>query len=376
MRVLHVTQRHELACGGLTTALNNLMVGMSEIGHEMAVFSVGAQPAAPKEILSYGCKVEGAGQFWLWSPALRKRLRHAICHFRPHVVHTHGCWMAPQLIALELAAELGIPTVASFHNFLHPWLRRPLLKKLKKAVYWTAVGRRVFEKADIHHAITINEADDVKEYLPRARVVVIPPLLHDVRVPARIEMAATPAQKLVFLGRIAPVKGIEQLIRGFALAGLAGKWELVIAGPCEDRGLYDLLRQLAEELRIAKSVSFIGPVYGQQKWSLLRNAWAVCVPSHTEVLGMVNLELALCGVPTITTPNSGLAEWDKHGGVLSEPGSAALARAFTAVGCWTESERASRGSSLRKYVSEEFATEAVRSRWAKSYLRLHNAHPA
>src|SRR5947209_11585902 len=181
------------------------MVGMSDIGHQMAVFSVGAQPVTPKGIFSYGCKVGGAGQFWLWSPVLRKRLRHAICHFRPHVVHTHGCWMAPQLIALELATELGIPTVASFHNFLHPWLRRPLLKKIKKAAYWTAVGRRVFEKADIHHAITVKEADDIKEYLPRARVVVIPPLLHDIRVPAPIEMARRPAQRLVFVGRIAPV---------------------------------------------------------------------------------------------------------------------------------------------------------------------------
>jgi glycosyltransferase involved in cell wall biosynthesis len=75
------------------------------------------------------------------------------------------------------------------------------------------------------------------------------------------EMAA-PRNKIVFLGRIARVKGIEQLIDGFALSGLAGDFELMIAGPIQDNELYQLLLKKAQELSVAKHVSFIGPVAG------------------------------------------------------------------------------------------------------------------
>ncbi len=372
MRVLHVTERHELSSGGLTTALNSLMLGMLDMSHEMAVFSVGARPQVPKGVSSYGCEVEWAGRSWMWSRRLRQRLNDAISHFRPHVLHTHGCWMAAQLFALQLARELGIPSVASFHNFLNPQVRPEKFNSFKKAVYWRLIAGRVFEKADIHHAITTTEVAHIREYLPRARVIVIPHLLQDLPATAPVGNAARPCKKIVFLGRILRVKGIEQLIDGFALAGLAGEWELVIAGPIQDRDLYQLLLKQAQQLAIAKYVSFIGPVAGEQKWSLLREAWVVCAPSHTEVLGMVNLEAALCATPSVTTPNSGLSEWHKHGGVLCQPTCDGVAAALREVTSWSENERAHRGATLRNYVTAEFASDVVRSKWAETYLALSN----
>jgi glycosyltransferase involved in cell wall biosynthesis len=273
-------------------------------------------------------------------------------------------------MALQLATKLAIPSVASFHNFLDAWLRRQLLNGIKKNVYWNLLARNVFEHATIHHALTFKEAADIKEYLPRSRLVLIPPLLDGVRAPPPLQRASRTEKKLVFLGRIAPVKGIEPLIRGFAIADLAGKWELVIGGPVENNCLYRQLRSLVEELHIVDSVSFIGPVYGEQKWSLLRSAWAVCAPSHTEVLGMTNLEAALCGVPTMTTPNSGLTAWEAHGGILSAPNPQQLATALTRLTSWDEDERAARGNKLRNYVLNEFASDVVRSKWLECYTRL------
>ena len=234
---------------------------------------------------------------------------------------------------------------------------------------------RVFAQADIHHAVTAKEVAHIRAFLPRARVIVIPHVLQDFPASAPTGDEVTPCRKIVFLGRIARVKGIDQLIGGFALAGLAGSWELVIAGPPQEREHYEALRKLAAEHGIASSVSFIGPVAGEEKWSLLREAWAVCVPSHTEALGMVNLEAALCATPTVTTPNSGLADWHRHGGLLCEPTCEAISAALRDVASWRADERANRGTRLRNYVAAEFTTDAERSKWAETYRAIANAKP-
>ena len=85
----------------------------------------------------------------------------------------------------------------------------------------------------------------------------------------------------------------------------------------------------------------------------------------------LNLEAALCGTPSVTTPNSGLSEWYRNGGLLCEPTSGGVAAALTEAACWSEDERAHRGSSLRKYVTAEFTSDSVRSKWTETYLRLH-----
>ena len=46
-------------------------------------------------------------------------------------------------------------------------------------------------------------------------------------------------------------------------------------------------------------------VYGNQKNKLLKQAWALILPSHSEVIGMVNLEAALLKTPSITTYKTG-----------------------------------------------------------------------
>ena len=64
-------------------------------------------------------------------------------------------------------------------------------------------------------------------------------------------------------------------------------------------------------------MEFLGPVYGAEKWALIQRAWAMIVPSYSEVVGMVNLEAALCSVPSITTYETGLTDWNEGGGDLN-----------------------------------------------------------
>ena len=54
--------------------------------------------------------------------------------------------------------------------------------------------------------------------------------------------------------------------------------------------------------------------------TLFKNAFVFVAPSHSEVIGMVNLEAAILQTPVITTFQTGLLkDWSKNGGFLIEP---------------------------------------------------------
>ncbi len=90
----------------------------------------------------------------------------------------------------------------------------------------------------------------------------------------------------LFMARIVKEKGLHYLIEAFKQCNT--KKKLVIAGPVERRNKYHskLLKMAASDKRI----SFLGSVYGANKETLLRGAFAFCQPSETEGLSVALLE--------------------------------------------------------------------------------------
>jgi glycosyltransferase involved in cell wall biosynthesis len=178
---------------------------------------------------------------------------------------------------------------------------------------------------------------------------------------------------LLFLGRLHPVKGIDLLISAFvkAIAGLSGKFRLVIVGPESDPSYLAQLKSLARLLGVEERVIFLGPVFGpQEKLSLYRHAWAFCSPSQTEVMGLVNLEAAAAELPVVTTHETGLCGWEEGGGLLVHPQVEALSRALQQVFTWSESERKDRGQKLRRLVERRYSWQAVGPQWLELYSGL------
>jgi len=92
---------------------------------------------------------------------------------------------------------------------------------------------------------------------------------------------------LLFLGRLVPEKGVHTLIEAYR--GVDTRVPLVIAGPASHSSDYERrLRELAAE---DARISFVGPVYGDAKVELVRNAYAFCQPSTLEGLPIVLLEV-------------------------------------------------------------------------------------
>ncbi|MDO8970046.1 MAG: glycosyltransferase, partial [Saprospiraceae bacterium] len=289
------------------------------------------------------------------------------------VLHLHGLWRAASLLGVKAAIASGVPAVLSVHGQTSPWALngQGVLKWFKKWLYWTCFARGQFKKLKTLHAITPLEGEHMARFFKSDGYVVIPNAI-DLDSPEQGLSAETlPTRSFVFLGRLHPVKGVDTLIDAFSSADLGQKdWRLLLAGPEEVPEYVKHLRELATRSKRGASIDFIGTVFKQDKQTLLRQAWALVAPSHTEVIGMVNLEAAAQGTPSLTTHQTGLSDWQDGGGVLIDPEVDSLRTALENASRWSMEERLKRGQASRELVEKRYSQEAVGPLWIDLYNKL------
>jgi glycosyltransferase involved in cell wall biosynthesis len=192
----------------------------------------------------------------------------------------------------------------------------------------------------------------------------------DLSVDDRLNSEDRPEKTLVFLGRIHPKKGVDLLIQAFNKADLEGNWKLKIIGPDFDPTYGQKLRKLVSDLDLVNRVEFTGPIYGNAKYRMMREAWVVVVPSYSEVVALVNLESAALQTPTITTTRTGLVDWTDSGGILIEPIVEELTQAILSAASWTLDERCRRGKRARNFIQERYSWQVVGPRWVEAYHQI------
>lgn len=376
VRILHVTESHEAAAGGVTTVVQDLSRRLAGVGAEVAILAIGRTPIAPPDgVALHTVPPSAAGRPWGWHPALAGTIDRLLAT-RPDVVHVHGAWLAAQWLAVRAARRQGIPTVASFHGMLEPyhWSDRGLLQLARKRAYWSLLGRPAFSGATLLHAITELEARHLRALVPHPRMEVIPNAVDLAAIDAAVarlpEVAGEPPRRIVLLGRLHRKKGIDLLVRAFDAAALPSPWELVIAGPPEDPDYLHEVRQLAAASSSASRITFVPAQFGDDRWRFLRDAWLVAVPSRSEVVAMVNLEAGAVGTPTLTTTATGLLDWEAGGGRLVTPDVPALTEALRALAAESAAARLARGRASRALVESRYSWEAVLPRWRALYASV------
>ncbi|MBC8087434.1 MAG: glycosyltransferase family 4 protein, partial [Phycisphaerae bacterium] len=112
-----------------------------------------------------------------------------------------------------------------------------------------------------------------------------------------------------YLGRLKKYKGVDLVLRAFALLKVPDAI-LQVAGAGEFRGE---LERMAVTLGIANRVQFLGRIDETQKILLLRRSWATLFASPKEGWGITNLEAAASGTPVIASNSPGIRESVRHG---------------------------------------------------------------
>ncbi|MFC2022384.1 glycosyltransferase, partial [Chloroflexota bacterium] len=107
---------------------------------------------------------------------------------------------------------------------------------------------------------------------------------------------------ILFVGRIEPLKGIDQLLKAMPyLQNTQGTRLVIIGGDENSQYEMERLQGLSHNLHIQDSVTFLGLVK-HERLPYFYSAADVCVvPSYYESFGLVALESLACGTPVVTT---------------------------------------------------------------------------
>ena len=141
------------------------------------------------------------------------------------------------------------------------------------------------------------------------------------------------SDRVLFLGRINPVKNLECLLDAWPLVRRRIPTALLEIAGDGDPAYQEALQRRVAGAGVADSVAFKGFVSGSQKAELLAVATVVVLPSHHENFGIAALEAIEAGVPVIVSPGVHLGDFvNEHGlGRVAQPGPQALSDAIIDV---------------------------------------------
>jgi D-inositol-3-phosphate glycosyltransferase len=119
---------------------------------------------------------------------------------------------------------------------------------------------------------------------------------------ARKELGLDHQKVILFVGRIEPLKGLEQLLGALNyIEGGKPPLLMIVGGDEYSQGRVQMLQRIAKGLHIEDRVDFVGSV-AQERLPLFYNAADICaIPSYYESFGMVALESLACGTPIVAT---------------------------------------------------------------------------
>ena len=235
------------------------------------------------------------------------------------LIHTNY-WMSAW-VGLEVQKTHNVELIHTYHSLGAVKYRavpnRPAIAQTR-----LAVEQQILEQARCIVATSPQEEMMLRSLVSQEGQIEVIPCGTDLdnfhaipKLEARQQVGLKPTDEVVlYVGRFDPRKGIETLVRSFALiernAVDPTNLRLVIVGGStsdkSDGQERQRIEQLVNELGIAENVIFAGRI-GHDRLPLYYTAADVCViPSHYEPFGLVAIEAMACGTPVVASNVGGL----------------------------------------------------------------------
>ncbi len=312
MRIAQVTLRYD-SPGGVETTVQQLCRGLRSSGEGVEVFAGDlVDESGWIRRHDFPPTVEGIPVYRF--PAVKQPvpglslpylagLGDALAERRPDLIHAHSHRYGHVLQATSVSRRRNIPLVISTHY--HPADRRePPLKRRLLRLEDYLFGFASYRRADALVVESELERSLVRTFAFGGPIHVIPPGidLREWQNPGsdRIEGLSVPNDYLLFVGRIAPNKGLPILLDALARLPAAERRSLVVVGP--DWGEQASLEAQARHLGIERGIHWMGPLpSGSVYRAIVRGAQALVLPSEWEAFGLVLLDAMASRTPIVAT---------------------------------------------------------------------------
>lgn len=281
------------------------------------------------------------------------------------VVHLTAVYSFPTIPTLAVAKLMKKPVVWSPRGSLQRWEGSTRFR-FKKV--WEAACRLAAPSRTVLHVTSTEEARKSMEKIPGMSWELVP---NGVEVPRTLcHVPRTGPLRLLFLGRLHQVKGIENLFEACKLLDRSGvDWTLKVVG-AGDPAYTQSLRERVAALGLGSRVEMTGQLVGEEKREVFENSDLAVLPSFTENFGMVIAEALAHGVPVIAstgTPWEGVQA--KRCGMWIDNAPETVAAAIASLNSAALEEMGQKG---RNWMISEFSWDSMGKRMAEVYSRMAN----
>ena len=316
MKILHVIRSLNPSDGGPPNVAASLAAAQAADGHSVAILgsATGEDPTSVMQSLEdipglstvRLLRLAPRGDGGVGGPpppdvVPRAELGKLIASF--DVLHIHAIWDPILISAGRLARRAHVPYIITPHGMLDRWSLKQ--RRFKKTVALALYVRRHLNGAAGLHALNAPEEQGIQRLRLKNRIQKIPNGVFLQHINPAANEPEVP--RIVFLSRLHFKKGLDFLAEAFHLVSQEiPEAELVVVGP--DHGARNAFELHIKELNLSDRVRIVGPVFGTDKLTYIRDATCFCLPSRQEGFSVAILEALACARPVVISKACNFAE--------------------------------------------------------------------
>ncbi|RFU95916.1 glycosyltransferase family 4 protein [Sphaerochaeta halotolerans] len=309
MRILLTSDVYKPTTNGVVTSLVNLQEGLTQLGHEVRILTLSeSHTTYYKDGVWYlgslnlstiypGTRVRGA--------LARGSLKDLIA-WKPDVVHSQSEF-STFILAKRIAHAVGAPLVHTYHTLYEDYTTYFSPNKRMGQIMAQLFSMHVLAKTDAVIAPTSKIERLLLSYGVEKLIKVIPSGIDLSKfAPTSVEDDATSrlreqlgipkdTQVIVYVGRLAKEKNIDELISNFSTIANNNRM-LLLVGDGPER---PMLEEQVRTLGLGKHVIFAGMQKQEDIPSFYRLGTVFCSASTSETQGLTYVEALASGIPVL-----------------------------------------------------------------------------
>lgn len=270
------------------------------------------------------------------------------------IIYITGYWnlltASISLVARILKKPYVLSPAGEFISIANP---RPVMR-----VYHQLIGQPVIHGAAGFIAITQLEQTLIQQHthVDLERIAIIPNAVEVKNISNKVtNLPDSPF--ILFMGRLATIKGPDLLLEAYLKTPLLHEYHLVFAGP--DFGMQAELELQIREFGLLNKIHFIGFLNERERTFVYHQAMLLAIPSRSEAMSLVALEAGAVGLPVLLTDTCGFDEVAKvGGGVIVKPNANSIAEGLLQM-LADKNNLQEMGLNLKELIQEKYSWESV-----------------